>query len=150
MKNKFDENVATDIPVTKNSVEPELPWKLSDSEIERIEASDANLKSTVTAPPLQVRAVFMVLLVVTIFFVVLNGILNVIIDNSEMQIDMMKKERQVSSMQTRLEKTSTEKAALSEEAVKLEKRVNDLNAQKELYTAVIETLTKKTDDSTTN
>ena len=150
MKTKFDDNVATDIPVTKSSAEPELPWKLSDSEMGRIESTDENLKANVNSPPLQARAIFVVLLVVAIFFMVLNSIANVIIDNNEMQIRMLKKDREVSSIKTTLEKTSTENAALSDEAVRLEKRVTDLSAQKELYTAVIETLTKKTDDTQAN
>ncbi len=150
MKTKFDDNVAQDIPVTKNSAEPELPWKISESEISGIEATGEDYKAAVTAQPLQVRAIFVILLVLTIFVVILNSIVNVVVDNNEMQLSISKKDKQVSSIQTELEKSASEKAALSDTAVKLEKRVNDLNAQKELYTAVIETLTKKTDDTQAN
>ena len=150
MKTKFDDNVAQNIPITKNSAEPDLPWKLSDSEINSIEANDENYKAAITAPPLQVRAVFMVLLVLAIFAVILNSIAGVVMDNTEMQSDILNKEKQVSSITAALEKTSLEKAALNDTAAKLEKRVNDLNTQKELYSAVIETLTKKTDDSLIN
>ena len=150
MKTKFDDNVAQNIPITKNSSEPELPWKLSESEMNNIEANDENYKAAITAPPLQVRAIFVVLLVVAIFAVILNSILGVAIDNAEMQSDISNKEKQVSSIQIALEKTSLEKAALNDNAVKLEKRVSDLNAQKELYAAVIDTLTKKTDDVPSN
>jgi hypothetical protein len=150
MKTKFDDNVAQNIPITKNSAEPELPWKLSDSEINSIEANDENYKTAITAPPMQVRAIFMVLLVAAIFAVILNSIAGVAIDNAEMQLNVSNKEKQVFSIQAALEKTALEKATLSDTAVKLEKRVNDLNAQKELYSAVIETLTKKTDDAPVN
>lgn len=150
MKTKFDDNVAQNIPVTKNSAEPELPWKLSESEISRIEAGDEEHKSAITAPPLQVRAIFVVLLVLAIFVVILNSVVNAVIDNNEMRLNMSKKEKEVASIQTALANTATENAALSDTAAKLEKRVNDLNAQKELYTAVIETLTKKTDDTQSN
>ncbi|MCX5678989.1 MAG: hypothetical protein NTY76_07815 [Candidatus Omnitrophica bacterium] len=150
MKTKFDDNVAQNIPVTKNSAEPELPWKLSESEITRIEATDEEHKSAITAPPLHVRAIFVVLLVLTIFVVILNSVVNMTIDNAEMRLNMSKKEKQVVSIQTALTNAASEKAALSDTAAKLEKRVSDLNAQKELYTAVIETLTKKTDDTQTN
>ncbi len=150
MKTKFDDNVAQNIPITKNSAEPELPWKLSDSEINSIEANDENYKTAITAPPLQVRAIFIVLLVAAIFAVILNSIAGVAIDNAEMQSNILNKEKQVTSIQAALEKTALEKEALNDTAVKLEKRVNDLNAQKELYSAVIETLTKKTDDAPVN
>lgn len=150
MKTKFDDNVAQNIPVTKNSAEPELPWKLSESEITRIEATDEEHKSAMASPPLHVRAIFVVLLVLAIFVVILNSVVNAIIDNAEMRLNMSKKEKEVASIQAALANAASEKAVLSDAAVKLEKRVNDLNAQKELYTAVIETLTKKTDDAQTN
>lgn len=150
MKTKFDDNVAQNIPVTKNSAEPELPWKLSESEITRIEATDEEHKSAITAPPLHVRAIFVVFLVLAIFVAILNSIVNFAIDNTEMRANMSKKEKEVASIQTALANAASEKAALNDTAAKLEKRVNDLNAQKELYTAVIETLTKKTDDVQTN
>jgi len=150
MKTKFDDNVAQTMPVIKNSAEPELPWKMSESEMTRIEAADEEFKGAVSAPPLQARAIFVVLLVLTIFVVILNSIAGMVVDNTEMRTSVSIKEKQVSSIQTVLEKTASEKAALSDNATKLEKRVNDLNAQKELYAAVIETLTKKTDDAQTN
>ncbi len=147
MKTKFDENVAHDIPVTKNSSEPELPWKLSESELTKLEAAEEGLKDAVSAPPLHVRAIFVVLLVATIFVVILNNMVNMAIDNNRMQIDISKKEKQVSTVQTQLATVKNEKEALTDNASKMEKRINDLSAQKELYSAVIETLTKKTDDA---
>lgn len=150
MKTKFDDNVAQNIPVTKNSAEPELPWKLSESEITRIEATDEEHKGAITAPPLHVRAIFVVLLMLAIFVVVLNSMVNVVIDNTEMQLNMSEKAKQVASIQAALANAASEKAVLSDTTVKLEKRVNDLNAQKELYAAVIETLIKKTDDTQAN
>lgn len=150
MKTKFDENVAHDIPVTKNSSEPELPWKLSESELTKIDAAGEDYKVAVTAPPLHVRAIFVALLVAAIFVVILNNMVNMAIDNNDMQIDISKKDRQVSLAQTQLAAVKGEKDALADNSAKMEKRINDLNSQKELYSAVIETLTKKTDDSPTN
>lgn len=152
MKTKFDDNVAQDIPKTKEFSEPQLPWKLSSEEMSRLEASGEELEKLAAnvVPPLQVRAIFIILLVAAIFVTILNSIINIAIDNSEMQIGISKKERQVAAVTTALDKAAGEKAALSENALKLEKRVNDLSAQKELYTAVIETLTKKTDEPQAN
>lgn len=150
MKTRFDDNVAQKIPRTKDLAEPELPWKLSDGEMSKIEAGDNEARAALTAAsPLHVRAIFVALLVVTIFVVVLNGIVNVAIENSDMQTDILRKEHQVSAAKSELEKAVNEKAVLNENATKLEKRVSDLSAQKELYTAVIETLTKKTDEPLT-
>lgn len=150
MKTKFDDNVAKDIPITKNSAEPELPWKMTESEIRGIEAAGEEYKAVITAPPLRVRAVFVVLLVLTIFVVIFNSIVGVTMDNAEVRQEISVKDRQVSAIQTALDKTVSEKTVLNDTAVKLEKRVSDLSAQRELYTAVIETLTKKTDDTSAN
>jgi len=150
MKTKFDDNVAQNIPVTKDVPEPSLPWKISESELARIEAKDQNVKAAVKEPPLQVRAVFVVLLVVTIFVVIMNGMVNVAVDNNTMQMDVTSKEVQVARIKKALEKADREKADWNENAARLEKKISDLNAQKELYSAVIETLTKKTDDTLAN
>ncbi|MEI6863556.1 MAG: hypothetical protein WCK38_04055, partial [Candidatus Omnitrophota bacterium] len=45
-----------------------------------------------------------------------------------------------------LDKVAAEKTALENSASQLEKRVGDLSAQKELFTAVLESLTKKPND----
>lgn len=151
MKTKFDDTIAHDIPKTKATSEPALPWKLSDEEISEIEATDEEYKTALTAAsPLHVRAIFVVLLIVSIFVAIVNSVVNIAIDNSEMQMRISSKERQVAAIKGALAKASGEKIALNENAVKLERRVNDLTAQKELYTAVIETLTKKTDEPQTS
>ena len=147
MKTKFEENVASQIPKTRAAGEPELPWKVTDEDMTAVETADEDYKAAMTGtPPLQARAIFVILLVVSIFVVVLNTVINIAIDNSDMQLLTLKKERQVSTLKGKLQKTEGEKATMSGNAVVLEKKVSDLNAQKELYTAVIETLTKKTDE----
>ncbi|MCM8760671.1 MAG: hypothetical protein NC938_07225 [Candidatus Omnitrophica bacterium] len=147
MKTRFDENVAAEIPKTRSPQEPELPWKVTEEEISKVEGVDEDYKVAISGtPPLHARAIFIVLLVVSIFIAVLNSVISTAIENSEIQLEAIKKERQVSSLKDKLQRIQTEKAILSDNAAKLEKKVNDLNAQKELYASVIETLTKKTDD----
>lgn len=147
MKTKFEENVASEIPKTRPEGEPGLPWKVTEEEMNKVGAADDDYKEVVTgAPPLHARAIFVILLVVSIFVVVLNTVITIAIDNSEMQLAALRKAQQVSTLKGQLQKSASEKAAVSDNASKLEKKVSDLNAQKELYTAVIETLTKKTDE----
>ena len=147
MKTKFEETVASEIPKTRPGGEPELPWKVTDEEMSKVAAVDEEYKEVVTgAPPLHARAIFVILLVVSIFVVVLNTVISIAIDNSEMQLTALRKGQQVSTLKGQLQKSASEKAAVSDNASRLEKKVSDLNAQKELYTAVIETLTKKTDE----
>lgn len=148
MKTKFEDNVASHIPNVKDSQEPELPWKVTDEEMAKVESMDEEYRSAITSsPPLQVRPIFLILLVTVIFVVIVNTVINIAIENSEIQTDILRKERQVLTLRGELDKTATEKNVLKLDATKLEKRVSDLNAQKELYTAVIESLTKKTDEN---
>ena len=147
MKTKFEETVASEIPKTRPEGEPGLPWKVTDEEMDKVGAVDEEYKEVVTgAPPLHARAIFVILLVVSIFVVVMNTVIGIAIDNSEMQLAALRKAQQVSTLKGQLQKSASEKAVVSDNASKLEKKVSDLNAQKELYTAVIETLTKKTDE----
>ena len=147
MKTKFEETVASEIPKTRPEGEPGLPWKVTDEEMDKVGAVDEEYKEVVTgAPPLHARAIFVILLVVSIFVVVMNTVISTAIDNSEMQLAALRKAQQVSTLKGQLQKSASEKAVVSDNASKLEKKVSDLNAQKELYTAVIETLTKKTDE----
>lgn len=147
MKTKFEETVASEIPKTRPEGEPELPWKVTDEEMSKVEAVDEEYKEVVTgAPPLHARAIFVILLFVSIFVVVMNTVIGIAIDNSEMQLAAFRKAQQVSTLKGQLQKSASEKTAVSDNASRLEKKVSDLNAQKELYTAVIETLTKKTDE----
>lgn len=148
MKTKFDENVASKIPETRASQEPDLPWRISDEDIAKAESQGEEYRAAVTqAPPLQVRGTLLALMVVTIFFVIVNTVINIYLENTIMQGNVLKQTKKVSMLKTDLEKAAAEKVALNENASKLEKRINDLAAQKELFTAVIETLTKKQDDT---
>ena len=148
MKSKFEDNVASEIPKTRSSTEPDLPWKVSSDEIEALAPKDDEYRAAMTGtPPLKVRAIFLILLVVTIFIATWTILTDIAIENGKMQGDIMMKEKAASALKSDLEKSANEKAVLSENAAKLEKRVSDLSEQKEVYTAVIETLTKKTDET---
>lgn len=148
MKTKFDENVAAEIPKTRSGQEPELPWKVTDEEIGKAEAADEEYKEAVDGtPPLHARAIFIILLVISIFIAIVNAVLNIAIENSEIQLEAIRKERRVESLQQELARTESAKTTLSENAAQLERKVSELSEQKELYTSVIETLTKRPDDS---
>lgn len=148
MKTKFDENVASKIPETRDSQEPELPWKITDEEMSKAESQTEEYRAAVTqAPPLQIRGTLLAIMVVTIFFVIANTVINIYLKNAIMQENVLKQTKKVSVLKTDLEKVAAEKVALSENTSRLEKRISDLSAQKELFTAVIETLTKKADDT---
>lgn len=149
MKTKFQTNVAVEMPKTK-AREPELPWKLKSEDIEGINRRDEYITSlSKGTPPFKTRAIFLILLVLTIFTAVFYLITNIIIENENIRTNILKKELETTSLQTRLEKMAEEKKTMSQTSAQLEKKVSDLNAQKELFTSVIETLTKKGDEPET-
>jgi uncharacterized protein (DUF3084 family) len=67
-------------------------------------------------------------------------------ENENIRIGLLQKEKEAVLVQANLDKINNEKNVLSASSTQLEKRVTDLSAQKELFTAVIESLTKKADE----
>jgi len=146
MKTKFETNVAIEMPKTKSG-EPELPWKIKSEDIEGISRRDEYIASlSKGTPPFKTRAIFLILLILTIFTAVFYLITNIVIENENIRTNIFKKELETSSLRTKLENMAEEKKDLSQTSVQLEKKVSDLNAQKELFTSVIEALTKKADE----
>jgi septal ring factor EnvC (AmiA/AmiB activator) len=146
MKKKFESNVASEIPKTKTH-EPELPWKISsdDPAMAGPKNDDLNAAFSGTAP-LRTRAIFLILLVATMFLVTSLLIFNSTTENDMMRQDIQKREKEIYAVKTDLEKLAMEKDNLSVSSAQLEKKVTDLTAQKELFTNVIESLTKKSDE----
>ena len=143
MKQKFEANVASDIPKTKLH-EPELPWKLSEDEVGQIGARDDDRKSTISGtPPLKTRAPFLVLLVIVIFGITTYLVASAIVENEKMRNNIAKKESELSLAQMNLVKAVAEKDVINKNSSQLEKKINDLTAQKQLFASIIESLTKK-------
>ena len=147
MKKKFESNVASEIPRTKLH-EPELPWKITSDDMAKVAEREGELKSDIAlTPPLRTRAVFLILLVAAIFITASLLIINAVTENDKMRLYIENRQRDITAMKTDIQKLSAEKEDLSKNTAQLEKKVNDLAAQKELFTSVIESLTKKSDDA---
>ncbi|MCX5679423.1 MAG: hypothetical protein NTZ95_01955 [Candidatus Omnitrophica bacterium] len=145
MKKKFEDNVASQMPKTK-SEEPTLPWKIDESDLAKIDSESQDYKDLAQgAPPLKTRPVFLIALVLAIFAAALFMVASIAIENDRIKIGISEKEKEAAILQVNLDKAAAEKTTLEHNASQLEKRVNDLSAQKELFTAVLESLTKKED-----
>ena len=148
MKTRFETNVAQEMPKTRMSQEPGLPWKLDPEELEKLSSGRDDLKNAQTAQsPLKTRAIFLIMLLVTIFFAVLYFVSLMMVDSETTRADAQKKEITVSSLQLTLDRINREKNGLNQNVNQMEKKIGELNAQKELFATVIESLTKKTDES---
>lgn len=147
MKKKFESNVAAEIPKTKLH-EPELPWKITADDLSRVTPKSDDYKSAITGtPPFKTRAIFLILLVATLFLFTSIMVINAVMENESVRRNMLKKENELMLIKTDLQKLAGEKEALTKNSTQLEKKVNDLAAQKELFTSVIESLTKKSDEA---
>ena len=147
MKKKFESNVATEIPKTKLH-EPELPWKITTDDLAEAASRSDDYRSAVAGtPPFKTRAIFLILLVAALFLFTSIVVLNAVVENDLVRQDMLKREKELVLIKTDLQKLAGEKEALTKNSAFLEKKVSDLAAQKELFTSVIESLTKKSDEA---
>lgn len=143
MKQKFESNVASDIPKTKLR-EPELPWKLSEDEVGQIGSRDDDRRSAISGtPPLKTRAPFLILLVVAIFGMTIYLVANAVVENEKIRGNIAKKETELSLAQMNLVKAVAEKDSIAKNSSQLEKKIGDLTAQKQLFANIIESLTRK-------
>ena len=143
MKKKFEDNVAGSMPKTKTD-EPSLPWKIDEADLAAIEIREEDFAALSSGEaPLKTRPVFLVILVVAVFFAALYMVAVMAGENENIKLDISTKEKEAARLQVDLDKISTEKATIEKSSAQLEKRVDDLAAQKELFTAVLESLTKK-------
>jgi len=147
MKTKFESNVASELPKTRVAQEPGLPWKVDPSELTDLKSIEDEFKSATTgAPPLKARASFLAALLVAVFFTTLYFVSAAVTESRKAINSARQKEAAVFGLRADLEKIADEKKTLSENARQLEKQVRDLSAQKELFTTVIESLSKKSDE----
>lgn len=147
MKTKFETNVASELPKTRNSQEPGLPWKVSSEELEKAASKDGEYKLAVTGiPPLRVRAIFLALLLGAIFIAVVSLFSTMAIEDEKIRQIAKQKEESIASLQTTLEKINSEKNSLNKAMADLQQKVGELTSQKDLYTAVLESLAKKTEE----
>jgi len=147
MKKKFESNVASEIPKTKLH-EPELPWKITDSDLAEATGKNEAYKAVISGtPPLKTRPIFLIMLVLAIFAITALTMTNIATENKRIQDSIASREKELASIKTNLDKIAVEKDALSKSSAQLEKKVSDLAAQKELFTTVIESLTKKSDEA---
>ena len=146
MRKKFESNVAQEMPKTKLN-EPELPWKITDEDLEQIVSKDEGYEAlTKDTSPLKARAIFLIALVSAVFLFIVNLAADFMTANENMRTEMIKRSLDTNTLQYNLQKAVAEKAQAGERATQLEKKVEDLNAQKALFTDVIESLTKKGED----
>jgi len=145
MKKKFEDNVAGSTPRSKND-EPSLPWKVGEEDLVGMETREGEYEElSNSAAPLATRPVFLVTLVIAIFMAALYMVAVMAVENEGIKLGISAKEKEAAGLQVDLDKIKTEKVALEKSSEQLEKRVGDLSAQKELFTAVLESLTKKND-----
>lgn len=147
MKTKFEANVATELPKTRAYQEPGLPWKVDSTDLAQVKSMEDEFKSATTGmPPLKARAPFLAALLIAVFITTVYYVSISVIESERARASALKTEAAVSVMRTDIAKINSEKEVLGDAKLQLEKQVRDLTAQKELFTTVIESLSKKSDE----
>lgn len=145
MKKKFEDNVAGSMPRSKTD-EPSLPWKVKEENLAGMETREGEYEELSKAEgPLATRPAFLATLVIAIFLAALYMVFVMAVENESIKLGISAKEKEAAGLQVDLDKIKIEKAAIEKSSEQLGKRVDDLSAQKELFTAVLESLTKKND-----
>lgn len=146
MKTKFETNVATQIPKTRMTQEPNLPWEVRADSRDIVSALEEKLKfETAGQFLLGARPVFLVILLVSIFISTVYAVYNIANEGEKIHISMREKEKALSLLQANLKETVNREEFLKERSLQLERAVADLRADKELFTTVIQDLTKKSE-----
>lgn len=152
MKTKFESNVATQIPKTKMSQEPQLPWDVVRYDTEQdVPPSEDNAKLLTAGRGLfGVRPVFLVLMLMCLFAVTAYVFGRAAEDNQRVRAQVQKKEelaaslqKNISTLKVNLDQSAIEKDVLEERASRLEEDVSNLETQNKTFITVIENLSKK-------
>lgn len=142
MKKKFEDNVAGRTP-DAGSKEPALPWKIDESELAGVESSNEDYGAIERGePPFKTRPVLLAVLLIAVFAFAILTLTDVTFENDRIKAGISEKEKEASALQSELEKASSAAEELRRSASELEKKLGDLSAQKELFTAVLESVAK--------
>lgn len=144
MKTKFESNVAAQIPKTRSSQEPQLPWEISKYDIDQNGfLEDAAQSLADEKVPFGIRPVFLAVLLIFMFASTLYVFVRVAEENKKARMSLQKKEKAIVLLQANLEKTVDEKDTLKERAARLQNDIADLNIRNKTFIGVIENLSKK-------
>ncbi len=146
MKTKFESNVAAQIPKTRSSHEPQLPWEISKYDIDQNGfLEDAAQSLADEKVPFGIRPVFLAVLLIFMFAGTVHLLVRATEENKKVYMNMLKKKKMTALLQSSLEKEVEENDVLRERTTRLEKNLATLNIWNKTFITVIENMSRRVD-----
>ncbi len=123
MEKKFDSNVATQIPKTKMTHEPYLPWNVTQSDLVGNQFEDFVQTAPMGKTPLGIKPVYLILIIVSIFLCVLSMFFIMAQSNKKIMAQVQKAEEERILLVEELREASNEANVLKSKVGALEKNI---------------------------
>jgi len=148
MDKKFDSNVATQIPKTKMTHEPRLPWEVTQDDLDGSQFADSGLQTAeLGKTPLGIKPVFLIAMLIFIFVSTLSAFFFMAQISKKAKAEIQKSETQKALLMGNLAEAANKARILKEKNAQLEKSMTvldtqnkDLTEQNKDFMAVIKSL----------
>jgi hypothetical protein len=147
MEKKFDSNVATQIPKTRMTHEPRLPWEVTQDDLDGSQFVDSGLQSaSLGKAPFGIKPVALIVILIFIFVATLSAFLFMAQINKKAKAEIEIAEAEKALFISSLKATANEAKALKEKNAQLEKSMTVLDTQNKDFMAVIKNLSGNEED----
>ena len=123
MEKKFDSNVATQIPKTKVTYEPHLPWNVTQNDLVGNQFEDSVQATPMGKAPLGIKPGYLILIIVFIFLCILSVFLITVQSNTKVKAQVQRAEEERALLVEELRETANEANALKGKVGALEKNI---------------------------
>lgn len=129
MDKKFDSNVATQIPKTKMTYEPQLPWNVTQSDLVGNQFVDSVQTTPMGKVPLGVKPMYLIMLIALIFLCALSVFIFTAQSNTKVKAQVQRAEEEKALLVDQLKETANEANALKGKVETLESSIVVLGIQ---------------------
>lgn len=129
MDKKFDSNVATQIPKTKMTYEPQLPWNVTQSDLVGNQFVDSVQTTPMGKVPLGVKPMYLIMLIASIFLCALSVFIFTAQSNIKVKAQVQRAEEEKALLVDQLKETANEASALKGKVETLESSIVVLDIQ---------------------
>lgn len=134
MGKKFDANVATQLPKTKVTYEPHLPWNVTQNDLVGNQFENSVQATPMGKAPLGIKPLYLILIIVFIFLCVLSVFFITVKSNEKIKAQIQKAEEARALLVDQLRETANEANILKGKVDALEKNIIALDIQNENLT----------------
>jgi len=123
MNTKFETNVATQIPKTKSSHEPRLPWEVTQKDLDSIQVDDLARKAAVIGKaPFGIKPIYVILLILATVAFILSASFSVVQSNKKARLNLQDTKQQNIMLIGKLQRTEKDLKSTLADKTHLEKQ----------------------------